>query len=114
MSYKKFSNLREIFQGDLNAKVMANVESKDFKDKPCNCRAKTDGGCYSGPISDCRTCCIIYQAKCKICNKEYIGNTQQEEKKRMGQHYGDVKDTLQLQVGQFWTSRVRIHLRLLC
>ena len=91
MSYKKFSNLREIFQGDLNAKVMANVESKDFKDTECNCRARMDGGCYSGPVSECRSCCIIYKATCKVCNKCYIGNTQQEEKKRMGQHFGDVK-----------------------
>jgi hypothetical protein len=32
MSYHKFSNLREIFQGDLNRKVMDGIISRDFMD----------------------------------------------------------------------------------
>jgi hypothetical protein len=38
MSYHKFSNLREIFQGDLNRKLMDGIVSRDFMDQPCNCK----------------------------------------------------------------------------
>jgi len=31
----KFSNLREIFQGDLNRKIMEGILSRDFMDRPC-------------------------------------------------------------------------------
>ena len=31
MSYHRFTNLREIFQGDLSKKLTEDVESKDFK-----------------------------------------------------------------------------------
>ena len=37
MSYHKFSNLREIFQGDLNQKLMDGIISHDFMDQPFNC-----------------------------------------------------------------------------
>jgi hypothetical protein len=54
MSYHKFSNLREIFQGDLNQKLMDGIISRDFMDRPCNCNraSKIDGKCaYNG---ECR------------------------------------------------------------
>jgi hypothetical protein len=54
MSYHKLSNLQEIFQGDLNRKVMDGIVSWDFMDQPCNCNrvSKIDGKCaYNG---ECR------------------------------------------------------------
>ena len=34
---------------------------------------------------------MVYKATCQCCDKVYIGNTQQQVKERMGQHYTDVK-----------------------
>jgi hypothetical protein len=87
MSYHKFSNLREIFQGDLNRKLMDGIISRDFIDRPCNCNcaSKIDGKCaYNG---ECRKMCVVYKATCKICNQSYIGQTQQKLKDCMGQHF---------------------------
>jgi len=86
MCYTKFLNLHEIFQGDLGQKLMKDVVSRDFMDLPCNCNvtSKIDGKCmYKG---ECRKMCVVYQAKCKLCNEVYIGNTQQKMKHRQGQH----------------------------
>jgi thymidylate synthase ThyX len=91
MSYHKFSNLREIFQGVLNRKLMDGIISHDFMDQPCNCNhaSKIDGKCaYNG---ECRKMCVVYKATCKICNQPYIGQTQQKLKDHMGQHLNDVK-----------------------
>jgi hypothetical protein len=91
MSYHKFSNLREIFQGDLNRKLMDGIISCDFMDQPCNCNraSKIDGKCaYNG---ECRKMCVVYKATCRICNQPYIGQTQQKLKDCMGQHLNDVK-----------------------
>ena len=91
MSYHKFSNLREILQGDLNSKLMRGIGSKDFEDLPCNCSAtsKSNGACvYNGK---CRQYVVIYKAICKDCNAFYIGNTSTHLKKRMNQHFDDVK-----------------------
>jgi hypothetical protein len=91
MSYHKFSNLREIFQGDLNRKLMDGIESRDFMDRPCNCNraSKIDGKCaYNG---ECRKMCVVYKATCRVCDESYIGQTQQKLKDRMGQHLNDVK-----------------------
>jgi hypothetical protein len=37
MSYHRFNNLREMFQGHLNRVLIENVESEDYCDRPCNC-----------------------------------------------------------------------------
>ena len=66
MSYHKLSNLWEIFQGDLNQKLMEGIISHDFMDQPCNCNcvSKFDGKCaYNG---ECRKMCVVYKAPCKI------------------------------------------------
>ena len=39
MLYHRFSNLRNIFQGDLNWKLMDGVISHYFMDLPCNCNS---------------------------------------------------------------------------
>ena len=60
MSYHRFPNLGEIFQGDLNNKLMDNITSKDFMDLKCNCTNATtvNGECiYSG---NCRKSIVIY------------------------------------------------------
>ncbi len=36
--------------------------------------------------------CVVYKATCKICDKSYIGQTQQKLKDQMGQHLNDVKN----------------------
>lgn len=87
MSYHRFLNLRELFQGDLNTKLLKKVVSKDFKDLPCNCRNKK--GCpYLGK---CRNSIVVYQATDLVTNKRYIGNTQQHVKTRIQQHVQDTK-----------------------
>ena len=64
MSYHKFVNIREIFQGGLNRKLMKGVGSRDYKNLPCNCikKLKKDSECvYS---DDCRKHMVVYQATC--------------------------------------------------
>jgi hypothetical protein len=94
MSYHRFTNLRGIFQGDLNKKLMEGIISRDFQDLACNCNkvTKIDGECIYG--GDCRKSCVVYKVTCKIprcCKQFYIGNTQQKMKNRQGQHLQDVK-----------------------
>ena len=90
MSYHRFSNIREIFQGNLNGKLVEGIKSKDFEELKCNCvqASKTNGQC----IFKGRCCCsmVVYKATCKGSNKFYIGNTQQKVKKRLDQHIGNV------------------------
>ena len=57
MSYHRFPNLRESFQGDLNKKLVEGIQSRDFKQLKCNCRKGTkcmlDG--------NCRTKIVLYK-----------------------------------------------------
>ena len=91
MSYHKFSNLREIFQGDLSGKLLKGIGSKDFEDLECNCNtaSKINGKCIYD--SKCRSSILIYKAECKECKSFYIGNTQQHLKKIMNRHFNDVR-----------------------
>ncbi len=87
MSYHHFSNIRALFQGDLNTKLNRNIISKDFQELPCNCRNKTT--CQYG--GKCRHSIVVYQTTCLQTNKRYIGNTQQHVKTRMQGHVQDIK-----------------------
>jgi hypothetical protein len=87
MSYHQFSNLRELFQSDLNSKLNHDIISKDFQNLPCNCRNKQ--ACPYG--GNCRNPIVVYRAKCLMTNKIYLGNTQQHVKSRMQGHVQDVK-----------------------
>jgi hypothetical protein len=87
MSYHRGLNVRELFQGHLNAKITKGVESMDFSPLRCNCRNK-EGCPYLGK---CRNSIVVYEATCLITGKKYIGNTQQHVKKRMQQHVQDVR-----------------------
>ena len=89
MSYHRFTNLRETFQGDLSKKLTEGVQSINFMDRPCNCRPGKTGGCQYGGV--CRKSIVVYEITCKKTGKVYIGNTQQEFKTRMRQHFEDVK-----------------------
>ena len=92
MSYHKFSNLREMFSGDLVSILMKGIGSLDFDTLPCNCSTylKTNGICPYN--SFCRHSIVVYKATCKKSKKYYIGNTQQKLDTRMTQHYNEAKD----------------------
>ena len=79
-----------MFQADLNDKLMEGIVSKDFKDRPCSCNARSlvNGKCIYG--GNCRSCVVVYEAKCKICKCSYVVNTQQQLKQRINQHCNDV------------------------
>ena len=99
MSHHRFSNLREIFQGDLEKKMMKGIESQNFRNEKCNCnaRSKINGQCaFDG---NCRQRCVVYKATCRICKKFYIGNTQQFHKARMRQHANEVGRCVHLNEG---------------
>jgi GIY-YIG catalytic domain len=89
MSYHRFTNLRELFQGDLSKKLTMNVASQDFENLECNCRTGFLNKC--GYNNLCRKSIVVYKIECKVTSKVYIGNTQQYLKKRMQQHFNDVK-----------------------
>ena len=90
MSYHRFPNMRERIQGVLSKKLTKGINSLDFMTRDCNCNTKE---CNYG--NHCRKKIVIYEAKCKVTNKVYVGNTQQNFKDRMGQHFGDVKRLVQ-------------------
>ena len=90
-AYKRYQNLREIFQSDLSSKILENIKSINLSDETCNCNkaCMINNKCaYNG---ECRNKCIVYQVTCKQTKKVYIGNTQQNFKSRMDQHYNDVQ-----------------------
>lgn len=69
MSYHKFSNLREILEGDLTNKILNGIVSYNFEDFPCNCNT----------VSKVGNICI-YNSNCKLCDSIYIGKTHQRLK----------------------------------
>jgi hypothetical protein len=62
-------NMHDIFQSQLSAKMIENVESLDFKTRDCNCRSPTKS-CQYGNI--CRVPVVIYKVKCNTLGKIYI------------------------------------------
>jgi len=89
MSCHRFTNLREMFQGDLSRKLTMGVTSLDFETLPCNCRTGETGVCGYNNI--CRKSIAVYKITCNNTGKIYIGNAQQKFKARMQQHFGEVK-----------------------
>ena len=87
MSYHRFPNLRELFQGDLNGKINKDLVSLDYRNLPCNCRNKETCP-YQGK---CRYPIVVYKDTCLTTGKIYIGNTQQHVKKRTQQHVQDMR-----------------------
>ena len=76
MSYHRFCNLRELFQGDLSTKINLGITCKDFKTEPCNCISRKTKGCSYGDV--CRQSIVVYKVECKTTGMIYIGNTQQK------------------------------------
>ena len=96
MSYHEFTNLGEIFQGDLSDKLMDGMTSKDSMDLNCNCiqSATVNGKCICG--SNCRKSMVAHKATCEECGCYCVGNTQQKLKMRMrmNQHFTNAKDLI--------------------
>ena len=96
MSYHRFTNLLEILQGNLNAKLNKGIDSMDFMDLPCNCSRCTknaQGHCvYNG---ECRTSIVVFKAEADD-GSYYIGSTQQHLKDQMKGHHNDVQKLVNL------------------
>ena len=108
MAYQKFSNFGEKLNADLNNKVMANIIDFDLMDRKCNCNKKSkldDGRChYDG---DCRKSMVVYDARCEVTGKSYVGKTQDYLKTRTQQHVTDVWKTIESgrrKYGPNWTG----------
>jgi len=94
MSYHRFTNVREIFQGDLSRKLTVGLTSQDFEPLPCNCRTSGDGTC--GYNNMCRNSIVVYKVKCNNTGNVCVGNTQQKFKTRMQQHFNEVQKLVKL------------------
>jgi hypothetical protein len=94
MSYQRFPNLREMSAKYLASKLTEGIQSLDFIVRDCNCKDQTGKGrCQYGNM--CRVPIVIYKITCKMTNKIYIENTQQNFKKRMTGHFQDVRSYAQ-------------------
>jgi len=71
----RFTDLREIFQGDLFGKLTAGAPSQDFESLPCNCRTGGNGVC--GHNNMCMNSTSVHKVKCNNTGKVHMGNTQQ-------------------------------------
>jgi hypothetical protein len=95
MAYHKFPNMTELFQSDLNKKVMHGVISLDFAKRKCNCtKALKDSNNQCIFSGNCRTTTVIYRVTCLTCKENghpmyYIGSTQNFVKKRCAEQHAD-------------------------
>jgi hypothetical protein len=89
MCYRRFPNLREMFQGDLNTKLIEGVISRDYKNLECNCQKGRDECLWN---EKCRTKCAVYKYTGPVTRKFYIGQTQQFVKRREQQHVQEAKN----------------------
>ena len=94
MSYHRFRNLRELFQGHLNDALLKNVVSEDYCDRPCNCRNDT---CLYNNC--CRKQLIVYKVKVRNSGKYYIGATSKTLKDRVAGHLQDTHRLLREGMG---------------
>ena len=89
LSHQRFSDPREIFNGDLTTKLNANVTSRDFTSLPCNCQTQRQTGCDHCGI--CREKLLVHRVECNDTGKSCIGSTQGTLEKRMQGHFTDVR-----------------------
>lgn len=87
MSYHTFGNFSNAIIADVNEKLSSGLIAEEFKDNPCNCSGSQ--GCLYGGI--CRDRGLIYKVLDKQTGKFYVGNTIQNFKDRMKQHFSDVQ-----------------------
>ena len=107
MSFHKFTNLGEKLNADLSRKVMIDVYDYNFRDRKCNCDKRYLKGnkCWFG--GKCRRAMVVYENKCLVTGKLYIGKTQLYQKKRTGQHISDVWKVIETgrsKYGENWTG----------
>ena len=96
IAYSKHTSFGEKLNGDLNNKVMKGIMDSELADRPCNCNVKSllpNGKCMYG--GKCRTSMVVYELKCKVSGKSYIGKTQDYLKRRTQQHAGDVRKVIE-------------------
>ena len=84
MSYHRFSNVKELLNGDLTSKLMDGIIDTDVQDLECNCNRLSkniDGKCiFDGK---CRLQMAIYEIEFPKLQKSYIGKTQRHVKERI-------------------------------
>ena len=83
--------MTQMFHGDLTDKLMEGIVDLEGQTLPCNCNKQTkseDGSCIYNGL--CRTQMVIYDLKCKLTGKSYVGKTQRHLKKRTCEHFYDV------------------------
>ena len=86
-----YNHLAELLNWSLTAKIGVVIHSCDFMYIPCNFsnHSKLNVNCnFEGK---CWRKCLIYEAKWKLCDGIYIGNTQKNLKKRMDGHFSNVR-----------------------
>ena len=88
MAYSKFSNLRELFQRDLTAKLNEEVQSLDYMTRECNCKPGSQEPCPYDNI--CRERIIVYQMQHRHTGHCYIGSTSCTAKSRFQQHNSQI------------------------
>ena len=91
IAYRRFTNVRKLFNGDLTCKLMTDIRSKFYLPKVCKCNvvSKVNGKCKFN--YEFNTSCALYRYMCKCCGKVYIGQTQNTVKKREIAHIGKSK-----------------------
>jgi len=72
MSYHRFTNLAEIFQGDLSRKLTVRLLAtfQDFEPLPCNCRTSRNGAC--GYNNMCRNSTAVHKVKCNNTGQAHM------------------------------------------
>jgi len=94
VSCHRFTNLREIFQGDLSRKLPVGLTSHDVAPLPCDCRSSGNGTC--GHNNMCRNSTAVHKVKCNNMGKAHMGNKQQKLKATMQQHFNEVQKPVKL------------------
>lgn len=93
MSYSRFTNLGEKVAADLKGKIRNSIglDSCEFMERKCNCTGSA-GACNYDDVG-CRKTMVVYRVHClhPDCNQSYIGQTSQTLKKRMSQHFQEVR-----------------------
>jgi len=94
VSCHRFTNLREICQGDLSRKLVIGLTSNVFEPPPCNCKTRAIVVC--GCNNMCRNSIAVCKVKCNNTRRADTGNTQQTFKAGMQQHFNEVQKLVKL------------------
>ena len=94
MSYHRFDNLAGLLNRDLATKIGRGILSEYLMYISCNCYLPYKVNRKRAYEGKWQSRCIIYEVTCSMCNANYIGNTQQNFKKRMDGHFSDIQHLL--------------------